>query len=101
MYFTIAQKRLCGKYTNYLPHNCGDYFVFSPHHINLMRQPDSSMVALPLAITVPGAEAVSEFTDKCSSDAQNLSQRKKWIRSTKPLIAFAPCNTFGILLCWW
>ena len=39
----------------------------------------------------PGAEAVSEFTDKSSCEAQNLSHRKMWFRSTKPLMAFAPC----------
>lgn len=40
---------------------------------------------------VPGAEAVSEFTDKSSFEVQNLGNRKMWIRSTKPLMAFAPC----------
>ena len=40
---------------------------------------------------VPGAGAVSENTDKCSYEAQNPGNRKMWVRSTKPLMAFAPC----------
>jgi len=44
-----------------------------------------------LAANGPGAEAVSEFTDKFSYEEQNLDSRKMWFRSTKPLMAFAPC----------
>jgi len=46
----------------------------------------------------PGAEAVSEFTDKSSCEAQNLSHRKMWFRSTKPLMAFAPCYAQGFIV---
>jgi len=44
-----------------------------------------------LAFNGPGAGAVSEFTDKFSYEEQNLDSRKMWFRSTKPLMAFAPC----------
>ena len=60
------------------------------YQLNIVVFVDCS-VFVTLAHNVPGAEVVSEFTDKSSCEAQNLDSRKMWIRSTKPLMAFAPC----------
>jgi hypothetical protein len=45
-------KVFCGKYTNYLPHICGDYFAFSPQRDQVVIPYNFGSVFLPLDITV-------------------------------------------------